>query len=106
MSFGDPAIVAHIRRPAVTRNLWLSEDAFQQGLALCQAVPGAKAMQCGLVLSFVGLLVSVAAHFATVTPWNLPVAVIAVLGLTALVPGVDVLWIVFAGAVASALLMA
>ena len=33
---------------------WLSEDDFQQGVALCQAVPGATAMQCA---AYVGLRV-------------------------------------------------
>jgi chromate transporter len=52
VSFGGPAMVAYIRRLAVTRKGWLSEDDFQQGVALCQAVPGATAMQCA---AYVGL---------------------------------------------------
>jgi chromate transporter len=59
----------------------------------------------GLVLSFVGLLASVAIHFAGLTPWNAPAGIIATLGLAALICGIDVLWVVLAGAVASALLM-
>jgi chromate transporter len=54
VSFGGPAMVAYIRRLAVTRKSWLSEDEFQQGVALCQAVPGATAMQCA---AYVGLRV-------------------------------------------------
>ncbi len=54
VSFGGPAMVAYIRRLAVTRKGWLSEDDFQQGVALCQAVPGATAMQCA---AYVGLRV-------------------------------------------------
>ena len=52
VSFGGPALVAHIRRLAVARRAWLSEDDFQQGVALCQAVPGSTAMQCA---AYVGL---------------------------------------------------
>jgi chromate transporter len=46
VSFGGPAMVAYIKKLAVTRRKWVSEDDFQQGVALCQAVPGATAMQC------------------------------------------------------------
>ena len=52
VSFGGPAMVAYIKRLAVTRKGWLAEDEFQQGVALCQAVPGATAMQCA---AYVGL---------------------------------------------------
>jgi chromate transporter len=45
VSFGGPAMVAYIKKLAVTRKKWVSEDDFQQGVALCQAVPGATAMQ-------------------------------------------------------------
>jgi Chromate transporter len=54
VSFGGSAMVAYIKRLAVTRKGWLSEDDFQQGVALCQAVPGATAMQCA---AYVGLRV-------------------------------------------------
>lgn len=52
VSFGGPAMVVYIRRLAVARMGWLSEEDFQQGVALCQAVPGATAMQCA---AYVGL---------------------------------------------------
>jgi len=52
VSFGGPAMVAYIHRLAVTGKAWLSEEEFQQGVALCQAVPGATAMQCA---AYVGL---------------------------------------------------
>ena len=54
VSFGGPAMVSYIKRLAVTRKGWLAEDEFQQGVALCQAVPGATAMQCA---AYVGLRV-------------------------------------------------
>ncbi len=52
VSFGGPAMVAHIRRLAVDEKAWLSEEDFRQGVALCQALPGATAMQCA---AYVGL---------------------------------------------------
>jgi chromate transporter len=59
----------------------------------------------GLVLSFVGLLVSVTIQFARLTPWDAAAVVIATLALAALLYGIEVLWVVLAGAVASALFM-
>jgi chromate transporter len=52
VSFGGPAMVAYIKALATVKKKWLSEDEFKQGVALCQAVPGATAMQCA---AFVGL---------------------------------------------------
>jgi chromate transporter len=102
VSFGGPAMVAFIRRLAVTRHRWLSEEDFLRGVALCQALPGATAMQCaayvgwrirglrGALLAFAGfglpafllmLALSVAYRQAAQTP-----AVAATLaGLRALV---------------------
>jgi chromate transporter len=57
----------------------------------------------GFLLSFAGLLVSVAAQFAALAPWNVATLAIAACGLATLLAGVDVLWVVLAGAVASAL---
>ncbi|MEF2144147.1 MAG: chromate efflux transporter [Desulfovibrionaceae bacterium] len=51
-AFGGPAMVPHIRRLAVERRAWLSEEQFQLGMAVAQLVPGATAMQ---VAAYVGL---------------------------------------------------
>jgi len=51
-AFGGPAMVAYIRQMAVDRKGWLSADTFDDGVALCQAVPGATAMQAA---AYVGL---------------------------------------------------
>ena len=59
----------------------------------------------GLVLSFVGLLASVTVQFARVMPWNALSGAISSLALTALLLKVDILWVVLAGAVASAVIM-
>ncbi|MEW6753344.1 MAG: chromate efflux transporter [Candidatus Latescibacterota bacterium] len=52
VSFGGPAMVTCIRQLAVVRHRWLTEEDFEEGVALCQAVPGATAMQCA---AYVGL---------------------------------------------------
>lgn len=54
-SFGGPAMVPYIGELAVRRKRWLSEDTFREGVALCQAVPGATAMQTA---AYVGLRAS------------------------------------------------
>ena len=51
-AFGGPAMVVYIKDLAVRRNKWLDEDTFNDGVALCQSVPGAIAMQ---VAAYVGL---------------------------------------------------
>lgn len=44
-AFGGPAMVAYIRRLAVQEKGWLSDTSFSRGIALCQTIPGATAMQ-------------------------------------------------------------
>lgn len=51
-AFGGPAMVAYIRKMAVERNGWLDEATFRDGVALCQTIPGATAMQTA---AYVGL---------------------------------------------------
>jgi chromate transporter len=51
-ALGGPAMVVYIRDLAVRRNKWLDEDTFKNGIALCQSIPGAIAMQ---VAAYVGL---------------------------------------------------
>jgi chromate transporter len=51
-AFGGPAMVAHIRKMAVEQKLWLDEETFRSGVALCQTIPGATAMQ---TCAYVGL---------------------------------------------------
>jgi len=53
-AFGGPAMIVSIRDLAVGRERWLAKEAFQDGVALCQAIPGATAMQ---VAAYVGLRV-------------------------------------------------
>jgi len=51
-AFGGPAMIVHIRELAVGRERWLDKDSFRDGVALCQAIPGATAMQ---MAAYVGL---------------------------------------------------
>ncbi|MDD5565230.1 MAG: chromate efflux transporter, partial [Thermoanaerobaculaceae bacterium] len=44
-AYGGPAIVAQIRRMAVLKKRWLSEEEFQESLAFCQTLPGPIAVQ-------------------------------------------------------------
>ena len=53
-AFGGPAMIAYIRALAVERERWLHQETFQEGVALCQTIPGATAMQ---VAAYVGLRV-------------------------------------------------
>jgi chromate transporter len=45
-------MIEHIRKMSVTRFGWLDEDTFGDGVAICQSVPGATAMQ---MAAYVGL---------------------------------------------------
>jgi len=45
-------MIAYIHRMAVEQKKWLDDEAFRAGVALCQVIPGAAAMQ---VATYVGL---------------------------------------------------
>jgi chromate transporter len=45
-------MVAHIREMAVSRHGWLDDQTFKNGIALCQSIPGATAIQ---MAAYVGL---------------------------------------------------
>jgi chromate transporter len=51
-AFGGPSMVAYIRALAVEKHRWLDDPTFTDGVALCQSIPGATAMQ---VAAYVGL---------------------------------------------------
>ena len=51
-AFGGPAMVAYIKEMSVARHKWLDEKKFKDGVALCQTIPGASAMQTA---AYVGL---------------------------------------------------
>jgi chromate transporter len=69
-AFGGPSMVAYIRRLAVERKGWLSAREFGEGVAFCQMVPGATAMQSA---AYVGLyLKGVPGAVATFIGFGLP----------------------------------
>jgi chromate transporter len=90
-AFGGPAMVAYIRQMAVDRKGWLNARVFDDGLALCQAVPGATAMQTA---AYVGLRVrGVAGAAACFVGFGLPafglmLALSAIYARTHNLPGV------------------
>ncbi len=51
-AFGGPAMVAYIRSMAVEKNHWLDDRSARDGVALCQAIPGATAMQMSAYVGF------------------------------------------------------
>jgi chromate transporter len=65
-AFGGPAMIAYIRKRVVAEKKWIDPESFQNGVALCQAIPGATVMQMaayiglklrgvrGAIFSFVG----------------------------------------------------
>jgi chromate transporter len=89
-AFGGPAMVPYIGKMAVERSRWLDEKTFRDGVALCQTIPGATAMQttayvgfrvrgiAGAAVSFIGfslpafvLMIGLSAFYArsyTLTP--------------------------------------
>lgn len=95
-------MVVYIRKMAVERHRWLDGETFQDGVALCQTIPGATAMQtsayvglrargvAGAAASFIGfglpafLLMTVLAALYTRTH-TLPSVVSAFSGLQAMV---------------------
>ena len=45
-------MVAHIRQMAVEKKQWLADASFRSGVALCQMIPGATAMQAAAYVGF------------------------------------------------------
>lgn len=69
-AFGGPAMVAYIRKMAVEKKHWLDEQSSREGVALCQTIPGATAMQ---MAAYVGLRVrGVAGAAASFIGFGLP----------------------------------
>ena len=51
-AFGGPAMIAYLRKTAVGKKQWLDGESFQDGVALCQVIPGATVMQ---MAAYIGL---------------------------------------------------
>jgi len=90
-AFGGPAMVAYIKELSVNRHHWLDKETFREGVALCQTIPGATAMQ---MAAYVGLRAKgIAGALSAFVGFSLP-AFILMLVLSALysryhtVPGI------------------
>jgi len=101
-AFGGPSMIAYIRKMAVEKKHWLEAETFSDGVALCQMIPGATAMQTaayvglktqgmlGAGASFIGfglpafvLMLSLAALYTN--NHNLPIVISAFSGLQAII---------------------
>jgi chromate transporter len=101
-AFGGPSMVVYIRKMAVDKKHWLDSETFNHGVALCQMIPGATAMQTaayvglktrgvfGALISFIGfglpaflLMLTFAALYTT--SYNMPAVVSAFNGLQAII---------------------
>jgi chromate transporter len=80
-AFGGPAMVPYIGKMAVEQKRWLDDQTFRDGVALCQTIPGATAMQTAAYVGFRARGVSGAA--ASFIGFGLP-AFLLMVGLSAL----------------------
>jgi chromate transporter len=67
-AFGGPAMIPYVRKVAVEQQKWIDGETFQDGVALCQTIPGATLMQMtayiglkvrgvwGAMLSYIGMI--------------------------------------------------
>jgi chromate transporter len=79
-AFGGPAMVPYIGKMAVEQRRWLDEETFRDGVALCQTIPGATAMQTAAYVGFRARGVAGAA--ASFIGFGLP-ALLLMVGLSA-----------------------
>jgi len=101
-AFGGPAMIAYIRRMVVEQKKWMDDASFKGGVAFCQMVPGATAMQSsayvglrvrgvsGAAVSFIGFglpafLIMMALSALYMHTQNLPVIISAFNGLQAII---------------------
>lgn len=80
-AFGGPAMVTYMRQMAVDQKHWLDEKTARDGIALCQTIPGATAMQMSAYVGFRARGVAGAA--ASFIGFGLP-AFLFMMGLSAL----------------------
>jgi chromate transporter len=79
-AFGGPAMVPSIGKLAVEQKRWLNDQTFRDGVALCQTIPGAMAMQTAAYVGFRARAVAGAA--ASFIGFGLP-AFLLMVGLSA-----------------------
>ena len=69
-AFGGPTMVAYIGELSIKKKKWLDPETFKNGVALCQSIPGATAIQ---VAAYVGLKVrGISGAAATYIGFGLP----------------------------------
>lgn len=80
-SFGGPAMVPHIHAMAVEKKGWLTDTSFRNGIALCQSIPGATAIQMAGYVGYRlrGIRGALAAYTGFGLPAFLMVAVLSAL---------------------------
>lgn len=104
-AFGGPAMIPYVRKMAVGQKQWLDGESFQDGVALCQTIPGATVMQMaayiglkargvrGAMVSYTGMilpafLLMLALSFAYSRTHELPAVVSVFSGLQAVIVAV------------------
>lgn len=58
-AFGGPAMIPYVRRVAVEQQKWIDGETFQNGLALCQTIPGATVIAAVAAAAFAALFLKV-----------------------------------------------
>ncbi len=90
-AFGGPAMVAYIKDLSVKRRTWLDQETFQRGVALCQTIPGATAIQ---VAAYVGLQArGVPGALCTFIGFGLPAFVLMVVLSYLYVSAANLVWV-------------
>ena len=51
-AYGGPAMIAYVRQVCVRKRQWLSDEEFEEGVALCQVIPGATVMQLSAYVGY------------------------------------------------------
>ncbi|MHC1744167.1 MAG: chromate efflux transporter [Syntrophobacteraceae bacterium] len=104
-AFGGPAMIPYVRGMAVGQKKWIDGESFQDGVALCQTIPGATVMQMaayiglkvrgvrGAMVSYVGFItpaciLMLALSFAYARTRDLPAVLSVFSGLQAVVVAV------------------
>lgn len=90
-AYGGPAMIAQVRKAAVKKYGWVTEETFMRGVALCQLIPGATLVQ---IVTYVGYRVrGIPGALTAAVAFVLP-AFIALVALSALYFRFHSLWLV------------
>lgn len=104
-AFGGPAMVPYVRKMTVEQKKWIDGASFQDGLALCQTIPGATVMQmaayiglkvrgiAGAMVSYIGFIfpafvLMLTLSFAYARTHDLPAVLSVLSGLQAVIVAV------------------